>query len=186
MKLTNLKTKLGLLALAAFGATALGMAGSAEAAPGKRRVTKAQFTQIQNAHLAQAMMDFKRMDKNGSGVLNRADFASVSMSYQWKRTPAGWRKLPVRSVKVDAKYHQLLRTADFNKDGQITYSEYRRARLIGFNRNIAPSYIVIAPRPLPRPVTRPLPHPVIKAKVAVKASPGAGHVKWVVKGKSHR
>lgn len=153
------KTKLGIIALAAFGMTTLAAASSADAKP---------YSPVMAKHRASIAAQFRALDKNHNGTLSRADFlvrvkAGTKLTfklqkslewkrvYTWQRTPRGWKRVatwkrvavtkrvpvrvPIYRTALSPMGQHTLRTADLNRNGVVTFAEFLRAKM-----------------PLPRPI----------------------------------
>gem|GEM_PF-6531692 len=149
--------KLGLMAAAAFGMTAV--ASNADAKPywpyhrGKTRITRYQYRQMKRADRRKAHRDFRNLDKQRNGVLTRADLVPRRhrlYRYERRYTNRGYRR--VRDYRNRKNFRRrragirhwrnLRRIADRNYDGRVTRYEFTRARRLMFDSRIRRNYVV--------------------------------------------
>jgi len=142
MKPTNhTKSKLAILALAAFGATALA-ATNADAAHNRRvktnRYQRAKLHTMQRQQVIQIGRDFAKLDKNKDGKITRID-ALLPTPYKWQRVGRHWKRVRLHNDIPRSDYTKLMRLADHNKDRVVTKQEYRAQRLYGWKLRLRAS-----------------------------------------------
>lgn len=138
---THTKSKLALIALAAFGATAFA-ASNADASHYRRvmpnRYQRAKLHAMQTQYVKQVMLDFRKLDKDNDGVISMRD-AYTPTPYRWQHVGRTWKRVPLHGPIAPSTYTGAIHLADHNKDGVISQREYRAQRLYGWKLRLRES-----------------------------------------------
>ncbi len=166
MKLIS-KTKLGIIALAAFGVTTLA-AGSADAKTYKPHEVRPHgienYRALKHRQVKQIKRDFKNLDTNKDGVLTHSDgITKTKVGYKWKRVRRGWKRVPVYRSKYSNTVRGVINISDYNWDRKVTFREYKRVRIIGWHARLSginPAHVKVPKAPVPtytykKPVWKP-------------------------------
>lgn len=158
--------------------------------PPKKRATYAKAKQKAERKIR---VEFRKMDKHRNGVLNKRDFTQRTKA-RWMWTGKRWKRV---RYKISNKYYRVLKAADFNRNGVVTFYEYRRAKLATYiaklmpkkRKRVAPHNVrrvrdhrTVRPAPIVHPVVKVRDHRISKPAPAPAPAPTKTGGTWTWNG----